>query len=88
MGSSDHYAVLTQVELSAAREDAVPRTISLWERADWPSIKHDMVHTDWEVLLVGDAEAKAHALTTKLLSLQQLNVPNTSLVCKPLQGCC
>ncbi len=30
-----------------------------------------MAHTDWEVLLVEDAEAKAHALT-----LQQLHVPN------------
>ncbi len=45
-------------------------------RADWPSIKHDMAHTDWEVLLVGDAEAKAHALTTKLFAVQQLHVPN------------
>lgn len=42
VGTSDHYAVLTQVKLDAAREDAVPRTIWLWERADWESMRHAM----------------------------------------------
>ncbi len=31
VGSSDHYAVLTQVKLSVARKDAVPCTNWLWE---------------------------------------------------------
>ncbi|MPC42443.1 hypothetical protein E2C01_036064 [Portunus trituberculatus] len=34
VGSSDHYAVLARVKLNAMREDAAPRTIWLWGRAD------------------------------------------------------
>ncbi|MPC78093.1 hypothetical protein E2C01_072570 [Portunus trituberculatus] len=40
VGSSDHHAVLTHVQLTAAREEAVPRTIWLWEEAEWPSLQH------------------------------------------------
>ncbi len=34
VGSSDHSAVLSQVELLTAREDVIPRTVWLWDRAD------------------------------------------------------
>ncbi|MPC68000.1 hypothetical protein E2C01_062189 [Portunus trituberculatus] len=71
VSSSDHVAVLSQVELQTAREDATPRTIWLWDKADWPSMKRDIENTDWEALLVGDADATARALTTRLLALQQ-----------------
>ena len=83
VGSSDHFAVLSQVELLAAREDAIPRTIWLWDRADWPSMKQDMKNTDWESLLVGDTDAKARALTTRLLALQQLHVPSRDYLSRP-----
>jgi len=83
VGSSDHFAVLSQVELQTAREDAIPRTIWLWDRADWPSMKQDMETTDWEALLVGDADAKARALTTRLLALQQQHVPSRVYLSRP-----
>ena len=37
VGSSDHHAVLTLIDLDTARESTVPRTIWLWDKADWPS---------------------------------------------------
>ncbi|XP_050698030.1 uncharacterized protein LOC126985992 [Eriocheir sinensis] len=83
VGSSDHYAVLARVELTTEREDAVPRTIWLWERADWPSMRHAVEDTDWVTLLDGDAEAKARALTTKLLALQQEYVPSRVYLARP-----
>ncbi|XP_045113326.1 uncharacterized protein LOC123505739 [Portunus trituberculatus] len=83
VGSSDHFAVLSQVELQTAREDATPRTIWLWDKADWPSMKQDIENTDWEALLVGDADARARALTTRLLALQQVHVPSRLYLSKP-----
>ncbi|KAG0709931.1 hypothetical protein GWK47_002646 [Chionoecetes opilio] len=76
VGSIDHYAVLAQVKLNMAREDAVPRTIWLWEMADWSSMRHAIDHMDWEALLVGDAEAKACAISSKLLDLLQQHIPS------------
>uniref|UniRef100_A0A0P4VX79 Uncharacterized protein n=1 Tax=Scylla olivacea TaxID=85551 RepID=A0A0P4VX79_SCYOL len=83
VGSSDHFAVLSQVELQTAREDAIPRTVWLWNRADWPSMKQDMENTDWESLLMGDAETKARTLTTRLLALQQQHVPSQVYLSRP-----
>ena len=83
VGSSDHFAVLSRVELQTAREESIPRTIWLWDRADWPSMKQDMTNTDWEALLVGDADAMASALTTRLLALQQMHVPCRNYLSRP-----
>ena len=44
VGSSDHHAVLTHIHLNAAREDAVPRTTWVWDKADWPSLRQAL-HT-------------------------------------------
>ena len=53
-----------------ARKDAAQRSIWLWDKVDW----HE--HTDWEALLMGDAEGKACALTSRSLALQQQYVPS------------
>ena len=83
VGSSDHFAVLSQIEIQIAREDAIPRTIWLWKKANWLSMRQDMESTDWEALLVGDADSKARALTTRLLTLQQKHVPSRVYLSKP-----
>ena len=83
VGSSDHYTVLAQVELNTAREVAVSRTIWLWERADWPSMRQALVNTDWETLLEGNAEARVSAITTKLLALQHQHVPSRVYLTRP-----
>ena len=36
VGSSDHDAVLTQVQLSTACDEVMTRSIWLWKQADWP----------------------------------------------------
>ncbi|XP_045130533.1 uncharacterized protein LOC123515742 [Portunus trituberculatus] len=83
VGSSDHYAVLARVELNATREDAVPRTIWLWGRADWPTMRRALEEINWGETLVGDAEEQARALTTKLLILQQQYVPSRVYLSRP-----
>lgn len=83
VGSSDHYAVLSRVDLLTAREDTIPRTIWLWERADWPTLKQNVENTDWGALLVGDVNNKVRALTTRLLALQQQHVPSREYLSRP-----
>ena len=82
VGSSDHHAVLTHINLSAAREDAVPRTIWVWDKADWPSLRQALHTTDWESLLSGDVEEKTRLLTSTLLALQSQFVPHRSYLTK------
>ena len=51
MGISDNPAVLTHMNISAARKDAIPRMIWVWDRADWPSLRQALHTIDWESLL-------------------------------------
>ena len=67
-GSCDHYAVLTQVQLSAAGDEATTRSIWLWEEADWPSLRQALRLTDWGTLLRGGAEHKAQVFTEHILT--------------------
>ena len=83
VGSSDHHAVLTQMDVSVARDEAHTRTIWIWERADWPSFRSDLRQTDWDALLSGDAGSKARALTERLCSLQLIHVPHRQYTSKP-----
>ncbi|XP_045103060.1 uncharacterized protein LOC123499311 [Portunus trituberculatus] len=71
VGSSDHYAVLSSINLSAAREEEQQRVIWLWERADWEAMKRSLSATDWHTVLTGDPHHDTIAFTTVLLSLQQ-----------------
>ncbi|XP_045111706.1 uncharacterized protein LOC123504866 [Portunus trituberculatus] len=82
MGTSDHH-----VKLSMGREAAAPRTIWLWERADWEALRNNITNTDWDALLRGNAEEKARALTTKLLALQQQHVPSRMYLVRPGDRC-
>ena len=82
VGSSDHHAVLTHIRLNAAREEAVPRTIWLWEEANWPALRQALSNTDWETLLVEDVEKKVSVLTSQLLVLQSQFVPHRTYLTK------
>ncbi|XP_045118181.1 uncharacterized protein LOC123508485 [Portunus trituberculatus] len=83
VGSSDHYAVLSSINLSAAREEEQQRVIWLWERADWEAMKRSLSATDWHTVLTGDPHHDTIAFTTVLLSLQQQFVPHRVYTTNP-----
>ena len=83
VGSSDHHAVLTQVDVGVARDEATTRTVWLWDKADWASLRRDLRHTEWVTVLQGGAESKARALTSRLLVLQRRHVPHRKYTTRP-----
>ncbi|MPC74315.1 hypothetical protein E2C01_068672 [Portunus trituberculatus] len=56
VGSSDHHVVLIQLDVGVTRDEATTRTIWLWNKADWASLRRDLAHTPWATLLQGGAE--------------------------------
>ena len=82
VGSSDHHAVLTLIDLDTARESAVPRTIWLWDKADWPSMRQALHTTDWDTLLTGDVDEKTCLFTSTLRALQSRFVPSRTYLTK------
>ncbi|XP_063875034.1 uncharacterized protein LOC135108190 [Scylla paramamosain] len=83
VGSSNHHAVLTQVDMGVARDEATTRTVWLWDRADWGSLCRDLRRTDWPSILQGGAEVQARAFTSHLLALQEQHVPHREFVARP-----
>ncbi|KAK4314421.1 hypothetical protein Pmani_014308 [Petrolisthes manimaculis] len=71
------------VEVGVAREEAVSRTIWLWDRADWSSLRKDLQRTDWGAILTGCADEKARAFTERLKSLQRQHVPHRQYTSRP-----
>ena len=82
-GTSDHFAILSRVNLAPAREENIFRKIWLWDRADWPSMKRELASTDWDSLLMGDANHKTATLTSRLTELQEMFVPTREYSSKP-----
>ena len=83
VGSSDHHAVLTQVDMGVARDEATARTVWLWDKADWCSFRRDLTSAVWPSILQGGAEAQARAFTSHLLALQDKHVPHRDYVTRP-----
>jgi len=76
VGSSDHFAVLSKINLKAAREETLSRTIWQWEKADWQGMCDALSEAPWEDILTGTVDRQALALTKILVSLQAIYVPN------------
>ncbi|MPC74173.1 hypothetical protein E2C01_068523 [Portunus trituberculatus] len=91
------WAALTQLDVGVARDEATIRTIWLWNKADWASLRRDLTHTPWATLLQRGTESEALALTSHLLALQRRHVPHreihyqtdgSAMVWLPLSCCC
>ena len=83
VGSSDHTAILTTVNTAMERDEPINRTIWLWHKADWTSLRKALENTDWNQLLTGNVDDQTVALTNHLITLQEVFVPHKSYKSKP-----
>ena len=83
VGSADHHAALTQVDLGVARGEATSHTVWLWDKADWESLRRDLRHTMRKTLLQGGADSMSRVLTSRLLALQRRHVPHREYTTRP-----
>ena len=84
VGSSDHFAVHTLLNIKATREEETTRLIWQWDRGDWHGLRAALDRIDWDNTLVGDVDDQAQALTQLLVSLQSEFVPHKDYKAKPL----
>ena len=83
VGSSDHFAVHTLLNIKAMREEEFTRTTWQWDRGDWHGLRAALNNTNWDNILVGDVDDQAHSLTHLLVSLQSEFVPHKDFNTKP-----
>ena len=83
VGSSDHFAVHTLLNIKAMREEEFTRTTWQWDRGDWHGLRAALNNTNWDNILVGDVDDQAHSLTQLLVSLQSEFVPHNDYNTKP-----
>ena len=83
VGSSDHFAVYTSLNIKATREKEATRTTWQWDRGDWNGLRAALDRIDWDNTLVGDVDDQAQSLTQLLVSLQSEFVPHKDFNTKP-----
>ncbi|KAK4288442.1 hypothetical protein Pmani_038527 [Petrolisthes manimaculis] len=83
VGSSDHHAVLTKVNVGVARDEATTRTIWMWDKlTGYPcDVTWNKLHG--QPLLQGGSESMARAFTSHLLALQNRHVPHRNYTTRP-----
>jgi len=84
VGSSDHMAILTLIQITPQRDAAVTRTNWLWGKADWNGLCNALQQEPWNSILVGDVNNQVHTFTHTLLKHQEQYVPCHSYTVKPL----
>ena len=75
VGSPDHYAVLTQVQVSVARDEATTRSIWLLEQAHWP-LRQALHLMDWSIPLTEEQNTR-HECSQNMYSFYGLSMSHT-----------
>ena len=83
VGTSDHYAVMTNVKLRAALDEGTERMTWIWKHADWEAIQRKLEQTVWDDMFTGKVNEDAAILTSYILSLQHDHVPHRVYTTKP-----
>ncbi|XP_069987649.1 uncharacterized protein [Penaeus vannamei] len=89
VGSSDHMAVLTLIQVTPQRDAAVTRTNWLWGKADWKGLCNALQQTPWNSILIGEVNNQGHTFThtaqaprtTRPLPLLHCQAPRPALPC-------
>ena len=83
VGSSDHHAVLCELQINPACEEGRHRTIWLWDQADWRAINRILSRTNWDAVLAGTVDQNFAALTSTILTAQAQHVPHKTYRTEP-----
>ena len=83
VGSSDHSAVLTSINIIVDYDEATTRTNWLWSRGDWEGLKDELDSIVWAELLHGDIDTQVETFTNILHDLQSQYIPSQCYKSKP-----
>jgi len=84
VGSSDHFAILTRLNIRPMREEAFTRTVWHWGRSNWQGLRDALDKTEWNSILDGDVDDQTLALTRHLVTLQSVFVPHEDYTTRPM----
>ncbi|XP_069972431.1 uncharacterized protein [Penaeus vannamei] len=76
VGSSDHFAILTRLNIRPMREEAFTRTVWQWGRSNWQGLRDALDKTKWNTILDRDVDDQTLALTRHLVTLQSAFEPH------------
>ena len=83
VGSSDHQAVYTSIDIRTSHDSAVTRTTWLWEQGDWLGLRKSLEEVEWNEVLVGHVNKQAEAFANIILEKQRIFIPHRTYTVKP-----
>ena len=83
VGSSDHRAVLTIIDIRPVCDEAFLRVTWLWKQGDWQGFREALERVPWDNILIGTIDEQVVIFTMKVLELQQQFIPQRVYKCRP-----
>ena len=83
VGSSDHQAVHTTINICPAYDRAVTRITWLWNQGDWKGLREALQCIQWEQVLQGNVDEQVEAFAELILELQSQFIPHRTYKTKP-----
>jgi len=83
VGSSDHQAVYTSINIHTSHDEAVTRTTWLWSEGDWLGFRKALESVEWDKILVGSINDQAEKFAAVILEKQIIFIPHRTYTVKP-----
>ena len=83
VGSSDHQAIYTAIEICPQYDEAVTRTTWLWNKGDWRGMRKALSSVKWGNILRGNVNEQAETFTNLILDMMYLYIPYRIYKVKP-----
>ena len=75
VGSSDHRAVLTTIDIHPVCDEAYLRVVWLWKQGDWQGFREALQKVPWDDRLIRSIDEQVMIFTNKVLELQKQFIP-------------
>ena len=83
VGSSDHRAIFTTINIHPVCDDALNRKTWLWKQGDWQGLRKVLMEIPWDNILVGNVDEQVDIYTKTILDKTNLFIPHRSYKSKP-----
>ena len=83
VGSSDHYATLTNISIENIRETPVFKTIWLWDKGNWNGFRTALENIDWDSMPKDSVDDHVEYFTNIITQLTKKYIPYRTYKSKP-----
>ena len=83
VGSSDHFAISTNINIENIRDTPVQKTIWLWGKGNWKGFRSALENIDWNSLPCDNVDQHVECFTNIITQFTEKYIPHRKYISKP-----